>query len=265
MTPQRGWRLRHASFVLLCVSIPALAHAQTKSSDLRRGPDGKPDLSGIWQVLNSAAWDLQDHSASLGVPAGQGVVEGGAIPYQPAAAVKQRDNFEHRETDDPVEVTCYMPGVPRATYLPFPFEIIQTPKLVVFSYEFAHTRRTVSTDGSPHPTGFPDFWMGDSRGHWDGDTLVVDVTNLDDRTWLDHAGNFHSDALHVVERYTPIDASHMTYEATLEDPKVFTRPWKIRMPLYRRIDAGLKILEYECVYYLQDRRYGGAKPAGAHK
>src|SRR5436309_420910 len=126
----------------------------------------------------------------------------------------------------------------------------------------ANAPRNVFTDGSSHPSGFPDFWMGDSRGRWEGDTLVVDVTNLDDRTWLDHAGNFHSDALHVVERYTPIDAAHIMYEATLEDPKVFTRPWKITMPLYRRIEKNVKVLEYECVYYLQEKRYGNAKPIG---
>ena len=180
----------------------------------------------------------------------------------PAAAAKQRENFEHRDTDDPAEVTCYLPGIPRATYMPFPFEIIQTPKAVVFSYEFTHARRNVFTDGSPHPADFPDFWMGDSRGRWDGDTLVVDVTNLDERTWLDRAGNHHSDALHVVERYTPVDTGHLMYEATLEDPKVFSRPWKLSMPLYRRIEKNVKILEYECVYYLQDKRYGNARPVG---
>jgi hypothetical protein len=263
MTPsRRGLRLRAGSLLLLCAAIPAVGQAQAREPSIPRGPDGKPDLSGIWQVVNSAAWDLQDHSAALGLPPGQSVVEGGTIPYLPAAAAKQRDNFEHRDTDDPAEVTCYLPGVPRATYMPFPFEIMQTPKLVVFSYEFTHARRNVFTDGSPHPAGFPDFWMGDSRGRWEGDTLVVDVTNLDDRTWLDHAGNLHSDALRVVERYTPIDAGHIMYEATLEDPKVFTRPWKITMPLYRRIEKNAKILEYECVYYLQDKRYGNAKPVG---
>ncbi len=261
MNPERGLKLTALSLMLLC-AIAAAGEAQATIPNIPRGSDGKPDLSGVWQVLNSAAWDLQDHSAALGVPPRQSVVEGGPIPYQPAAAAKQRDNFEHRETDDPAEVTCYLPGVPRVTYMPFPFEIIQTPKLLVFSYEFAHARRNVFTDGTPHPSGFPDFWMGDSRGHWEGDTLVVDVTNLDERTWLDHAGNFHSDALHVVERYTPIDASHIMYEATLEDPKVFTRPWKITMPLYRVIEKNAKILEYECVYYLQEKRYGNAKPVG---
>jgi hypothetical protein len=261
MNPTCGPRRTAVILTLLCAAIPSIGRAQARG-DIPRGPDGKPDLSGIWQVLNSAAWDLQDHSGALGLPPGQGVVEGGTIPYLPAAAAKQRDNFEHRDTDDPAEVTCYLPGVPRAIYMPFPFEIIQTPKQIVFSYEFAHARRHVFTDGSSHPQGFPDFWMGDSRGRWEGDTLVVDVTNLDDRTWLDHAGNFHSDALHVVERYTPIDAGHIMYEATLEDPKVFSRPWKISMPLYRRIDKNVKLLEYECVYYLQDKRYGNAKPVG---
>jgi hypothetical protein len=262
MAPKRGLKSGVVYLIFLCAAISTAGQAPTRAPDIPRGPDGKPDLSGIWQVLNSAAWDLQDHSGALGLPPGQSVVEGGMIPYQPAAAAKQRDNFEHRDTDDPAEVTCYLPGVPRATYMPFPFEIIQTPKLIVFSYEFAHARRNVFTDGSSHPSGFPDFWMGDSRGRWEGDTLVVDVTNLDDRTWLDHAGNFHSNALHVVERYTLIDPTHIMYEATLEDPKVFTRPWKISMPLYRRVEKNVKILEYECVHYLQDKRYGNAKPVG---
>jgi hypothetical protein len=265
MTPQRGLSLRAMFLMLLFAAAPASGLAQARASDIPRGADGRPDLSGIWQVVNSAADDLQDHSAALGLPPGQSVVEGGPIPYQPAEGAKQRDHFKHRDTDDPAEATCYLPGVPRATYMPFPFEIIQAPKVVVFSYEFAHARRHVFTDGSPHPTGFPDFWMGDSRGRWEGDTLVVDVTNLDENTWLDHAGNFHSDALHVVERYTPVDASHIIYEATLEDPKVFTRPWKISMPLYRRIEKNIKVLEYECVYYLQEKRYGNAKPVGVHQ
>ncbi|MSV34456.1 MAG: hypothetical protein EXQ47_02495 [Bryobacterales bacterium] len=238
------------------------ASGQTPNRALPRTADGKPNLNGIWQVLNSAAWDLQDHTGALGVPPGQGVVVGGQIPYRPAAAQKKQDNFTHRATDDPAETTCSMPGVPRATYLPFPFEIIQTPKLIAIAYEFAHARRNVFTDGTPHPDGFPDFWMGDSRGRWEGDTLVIDVTNLDERTWLDHAGNFHSDALHVVERYTMINPDHIMYEATLEDPKVFTGPWKIGMPLYRKIEKNVRLLEYECVYYLQDLRYGNAKPVG---
>ena len=140
MSPTRRFILRLLPLILLCGAMPAMGRAQT-TANIPRGPDGKPDLSGVWQVLNSAAWDLLDHTGALGAPPGQGVVEGGAIPYQPAAVAKQRDNFEHRDTDDPAEATCYLPGVPRAAYMPFPFEIIQTPKLIVFSYEFAHARR----------------------------------------------------------------------------------------------------------------------------
>jgi hypothetical protein len=156
------------------------------------------------------------------------------------------------------EANCFLPGVPRATYMPYPFEIVQTPKMIAIRYEYAHALRQVPLDGSAHPDGLPDAWMGDSRGKWDGNTLVVDVNSFNDQTWFDHAGNFHSDALHVVERYTPIDIDHIQYEATIEDPKVFTRPWKIRMPLYRMVDANARLLEYECVYYLQEERFKNA-------
>lgn len=213
-----------------------------------RTPDGRPDLNGFWQVLNSAAWDIRPHNARDGVPAGLGVVEGGAIPYQPWAAEQQRRNEADRLTADPVR-RCYLPGVPRITYMPFPFRILQTPDHVVVTYEFAHAVRIIYTDGSPHPLP-NDFWMGDSRGHWEGDTLVVDTTHFNGRTWLDAAGNFHSDALHVVERYTPTTPYHIDYEVTLEDPDVFTRPWTMRMMLYRRMDEGLQILDYDCVDHL---------------
>ncbi len=218
---------------------------------------GRPDLSGIWQALNTAAWDLQDHTGALGLPPGQGVVEGGDIPYQPWAAAKKQQNFAARRSADPTEANCFLPGVPRATYMPYPFEIAQTPKLIAITYEFAHALRQIPMDGSAH-SDLSDTWMGDSRGRWDGATLVVDVTNFNDQTWFDHAGNFHSDALHVVERYTLADHDHLLYEATIEDPKVFTRPWKIRMPLYRRWDQNAKLLEYECVFYLQEERYKNA-------
>jgi hypothetical protein len=219
---------------------------------------GKPDLNGIWQALNAAAWDIQDHTGQLDVPPGQGVVEGNDIPYQPWALKKRQENFANRKSADPTESNCFLPGVPRATYLPFPFEIVQTPTRVAIRYEFAHALRTIPLDGSPHPDGLPDAWMGDSRGHWEGNTLVVDVKNLDERTWFDRAGNFHSDALHVIERYTPMDAGHLLYEATIEDPKVFTKPWKMSMPLYRVIDKNATLLEYECVFYLQEERYKNA-------
>ena len=249
------------AFWTFLLALPALAQAPARG--IPRAADGKPDFNGLWQVLGTAAWDLEDHNGSLRMPAGQGVVEGGAIPYQASALAKKRENFQTRDINDPAEAACYMPGIPRATYMPFPFEIIQNPKLITMSYEFGHARRSIFTDGSPHPDGFPDFWMGDSRGRWEGDTLVVDVTNLDDRTWLDHAGDHHSDALHVVERYTMTDPDHILYEATLEDSKVFTRPWKISMPLYRRMEKNVKILEYECVQYIQEQKYGNAKPVGA--
>ena len=256
------WRER-GGLLLVGAAVVLLAHAawaQTPARNIPRTADGKPDLNGVWQVLNSAAGDLEDHNASLRAPAGQSVVEGGEIPYQASARAKKTENFQHRETHDPAEAACFMPGVPRATYMPFPFEIIQNPKLITMSYEYGHTRRSIFVDGTPHPDGFPDFWMGDSRGRWEGDTLVADVTNLDERTWLDHAGDYHSDALHVVERFALIDPDHILYEATLEDPKVFSRPWKISMPLYRRVEKNVKILEYDCVQYIQEQKYSNAKP-----
>ena len=211
---------------------------------LGRTPDGKPDLSGIWQVMNTAAWDIQDHVDGPGVPAGKGVVEGNEIPYLPAAAQKKKENFEHRATADP-ETKCYLPGVPRVTYLPFPFQIVQTPKQITVLYEYAHVVRNIFMD-TPHIRGGRDWWLWDARGHWKGDTLVVDVASFNDQTWFDKAGNFHSDALHVVERYTPAGPDHITYEALIEDPKVFTRPWKMSMLLYRHKEKDLQLLQYEC-------------------
>jgi hypothetical protein len=221
-----------------------------------RTPDGKPNFNGIWQVLSTANWDLLPHSALDGVPAGQGVVEGDEIPYQPSALAKKKDNFAKRKTEDPM-AKCFLPGVPRVMYVPFPFQIAQTPKYVAMTYEFDHATRIIYTDGSPHPPPL-DLWMGDSRGRWEGDMLVVDVTQLNDLTWLDMAGNFHSDALHVTERYTPVDADHIRYEATLEDPKVFTRPWKLNLLLYRRLEQSLQILDYVCVDFIQ-RKYAAGK------
>jgi hypothetical protein len=244
---------------LLCGWAPALfAQALGKATSGIRLVGGKPDLSGIWQALNTAAWDIQDHAGQLGIPPGQGVVEGNELPYQPWAAKKKEETAAQRKTADPTESDCFLPGVPRATYMPYPFEIVQTPARIAIRYEFAHALRTIPTDGSPHPDGLPDAWMGDSRGHWEDNTLVVDVRNLDERTWFDQAGNFHSDALHVVERYSLADPDHILYEATIEDPKVFTRPWKMRMPLYRIVDRNATLLEYECVFYLQEQRYKNA-------
>jgi hypothetical protein len=215
--------------------------------------DGQPDIQGIWQVVNTAAWDIQDHGAWLGVPAGKGVVEGNEIPYTPAALLKKQQNYENRKTADP-ETKCYLPGVPRITYMPYPFQIVQNKDQVTFLYEYVHTLRYVYMN-KEHPKGHIDWWMGDSRGQWEGNTLVVDVVDFNEETWFDRAGNFHSDALHLVERYTPTGPDHMNYEVTIEDPKVFTRPWKMSMPLYRRQEKNMSLLEYECYAYALEQSW----------
>jgi hypothetical protein len=214
-----------------------------------RTPDGHPDLQGIWQAMNTAVWDIQDHSAQLGVPAGQGIVEGNEIPYLPGALAKRRENYATRATTDP-EAKCFMVGVPRITYMPYPFQIVQTSTQVTLLYEYVHTVRSVRMN-SPHPKGPIEWWMGDSRGRWEGDTLVVDVVHFTNQTRFDRSGNYHSAALHVVERYTRTGPDHMLYEATIEDPAVFSRPWKISMPLYRRLERNIQLLEYECQAYLE--------------
>ena len=232
----------------------AAAHASAQTYDGPRTADGRPDLGGIWQVLGSAAWDLEAHNAQDGIPAGLSVVDGGTIPYRPTAATARDANRANRLTDDPVR-KCFLAGVPRVTYMPWPFRIVQTPDHVVLSYEYAHTVRIVYTDGSPHPLP-NDFWMGDSRGHWEGDTLVVDTTHFNGQTWLDAAGNHHSNELHVVERYTPVTEYHLSYEVTLEDPRTYTRPWTMRMPIYKRMEPGLRLLDYDCVDHLLDALSG---------
>jgi len=220
--------------------------AQTPAGPgMPRTKDGHPDFSGIWQVMNTAAWDIQDHQAQKGVPAGIGVVEGNEIPYQPAALAKKRQNYEQRATTDP-ESKCYLPGVPRLMYMPYPFQIFQRPDMVTMLFEYVHATRFIYTNGTPHPPGHIDWWMGDSRGRWEGDTLVVDLVDFNEDTWFDRAGNFHSDELHLVERFTPMDADHINYQVTVEDPKVFTRPWRMNMILYRHREPNLQLLEYEC-------------------
>jgi hypothetical protein len=234
-----------------------------------------PDLNGIWQAVNSANWDLEAHEAApspfpplLGaigaVPPGLSVVEGGKIPYQPAALARKNENFAKRlahpediqtnDTNGDPEAKCYLPGVPRATYIGLPFQIVQTARQVLLSYQFASATRIVYMDRKPKVAA--DAWMGWSVGRWEGDTLVVDVTNQNDKTWFDRAGNYHSDSLHVVERYTPITPYHLMYEATIDDPKVFTRPWKIRMPLYRRLEEKFQLLEFKCVEFSEEFLYG---------
>jgi len=223
---------------------------------------GHPNLNGLWQAMTEANWDILAHGARPGPPqfgalfsepAGVGIVEGNEIPYQPWAAEKQKENFKNRWTADP-EAKCYMPGVPRATYMPFPFQIIQGDTQVIVAYPFASASRiTHMSDVGESPA---DAWMGWSRAKWEGDTLVVTVTNQIEDTWFDRAGNFHSEQLNVVERYTPAGENVMQYEATMTDPKVFTRPWKISLPLYRRLEKNAQFLEFKCVPFSEDLIYG---------
>ncbi len=235
-------------------------------SQMPRTPEGKPDFSGIWQALNTAAWDIQDHNSALaghlGVPPGRGVVEGNEIPYKPDALAQKKKNFEKRDTEDPAFAKCLLPGVPRATYMPYPFEIVQNPKMVGIRYEFARAVRTIDLAGRSRAwlEGWPDFWMGDSRGKWEGDTLVVDVRKLSENSWFDHAGNFHTEDMHVVERYSPIDRDHIQYDATIEDPNVFTRPWKMSMALYRIIDKNFEVFEWDCRFDQDSEKYKDAIP-----
>ena len=239
---------------VLLLFAPVVSSGPSAIAAIPRASDGKPDLSGIWQVLNTADWNIQDHQAQPGVPAGQGVVEGDEIPYQPWATAKKKENFESRATADP-RAKCYLPGVPRITYTPLPFQIFQSPKQLTLLYEYAHATRTIYTNGSKHPDGHIDWWLGDSRGQWEGDTLVVDIVDFNDQTWFDRAGNFHSDELHVVERYTLVDRDHINYGATIEDPKVFARPWKMSMVLYRHKEKNIQLLEYECYGFEFEKYY----------
>jgi hypothetical protein len=256
--------MRSLLSVAVFFSITAVAFAQVPAAyRAPRTADGKPDLNGIWQAVNTANWNIQDHPAAAGplpalgaafsIPGGQGVVEGNEIPYQPEALKKKQENAANWMKLDP-EVKCYMPGIPRATYMPYPFQIVQTPANILMAYEFASASRVIRMNSkAKSPT---DSWMGWSIGHWDGETLVVDVTDFNDQTWFDRAGNFHSDALHVTERYTRSGPDTLVYEATIDDPKVFTRPWKISMPLYRRLEKNPKIVEYKCVEFAEELLYG---------
>jgi hypothetical protein len=222
------------------LAVAAAANAQT----LPRTADGKPDLQGIWQARNRAAYGLEHHDAKHLLPAGPSVVEGGEIPYLPAARAQQQRNFAARATADPLN-DCYLPGVPRIMYLEHPFQIFQTPEHVAITFEWSQVYRLIYTAGQPTLHEGIESWMGNSRGRWEGDVLVVEVTDHNDRTWLDAAGNFHSNALKVTERYALRDANTIDYSATIEDPNVFARPWTIRMPLHRETELP-RLYEYHC-------------------
>jgi hypothetical protein len=224
---------------------------------------GMPNLSGLWQAMSGANWDIQDHStepgpfyqlgAIMAVPAGQGVVEGNEIPYRPEALAQRNLNRLNRWSADP-EIKCYMPGIPRATYMPYPFQIVQGTNSIAFAYEYATSNRVVRMTN--HQKAPVPSWMGWSNGRWEGDTLVVEVTGNNDQTWFDRSGNFHSEEMKVTERYKLRSPDVIDYEATIEDPKTFTRPWKISLPLYRRLEKNAKILEYKCVEYAEELIYG---------
>jgi hypothetical protein len=254
--PVSGSVLAAAAALSLVAALPARAQYRVP-----RTPDGLPDLQGIWQVRNTAAaFDVQDHAGALGIPPGRSIVvepAGGKIPYKPEALAKRQANFKNRDADDPLN-KCYMPGVPRITYLNFPFQIFETPKYTLIAYEYIHNYRTIFTNGTQHLDGL-DWWNGDSRGHWDGDSLVVDLTDFNDQTWFDASGDFHGDKLHVVERYTRTAPDTLQYEATIDDPEVFTQPWKISIPLYRHTEPNFRILEYECQAYADEQTEGGGK------
>jgi len=242
-----------------------------------RTADGKPDLNGIWQSLSGANYDIEAHMArpamavrpgpygpvpaaavlALGavgaVPPGIGIVEGGPIPYKPEALAKKKENQEKWLERDP-EIKCYLPGVPRATYMPYPFQILQSQSAVFFAYEYAGAVRNIYLkDPGPPPV---DAWMGQSVGRWEGETFVIDSNGYNDSTWFDRAGNFHSEAMKVTERITRTGPDVLSYEATIDDPNTFTRPWKISLPLYRRLEKNVQIMDFKCVEFVEELLYG---------
>ncbi len=265
---------------LVCVLVIATAQpaggqvAAGYTAPRSKNADGKPDLNGIWQVLNTANWDILSHSQQPGpmyqlgalffAPPARGVVEGDTLPYQPWAEARKKLNFDNRIKTEPFkndvgdpELKCYMPGVPRATYMPYPFQILQGHREMLFVYQFSKANRVIHMNQKKEST--VDAWMGTSNGRWDGDTLVVDVEGLNGMAWLDRAGNFMSEGARVTERYTPASPYHIHYEATINDPKVFTRPWKMSMMLYRIVDDGAEMLDLNCVEFSEEALYGALR------
>ena len=238
---------------LLCGAISSAA-AQAPPATFRtpRTPLGQPNLQGIWQTMSTAHYNLEPHGASLGVPAGVGVIvdpPNGMIPYRPEALAQRNENFKNRAALDP-HAKCYKPGTPHMMYLPFPLQIIQTSTQVSVLSEYMHNSRNIFLTRSTHyPPDTVDLWNGDSVARWDGDTLVTDVANFNGQAWLDRAANFASEQLHVTEKLSLQDADTLRYEATVEDPKTYTRPWTIRVLLYRHKEPNFRILEYECHAY----------------
>ena len=245
-------------------------------------PDGRPNFNGVWQALNEAHWNLEAHEARSGmveqqgvypfefakvpaapvvalgavggVPGSIGVVEGaGRIPYTPEALQIKQENAANWIDRDP-EIKCYLPGIPRAMYMPYPFQIAQSTNKIHMTFGFSNAARVIHLDDVTRP---PDYtFMGHSVGRWEGNTLVVTVDYFNGKTWLDRAGNFHSEALELTERFTPLSPDSIWYEVTLTDPNTFTEPWSIAMPLYRRLEPGATVLDYPCMEFAEEFMYG---------
>jgi hypothetical protein len=254
----------------LALFLTGTATAQTVMTEMPRARSGRPDLSGVWQAIGTAHWNLEPHvsaypvvielGAQFAVPPGLGVVDGGAIPYLPEARAERDRRFANRLNEDP-EGKCYLGGVPRSTYMPYPLQIFQNDNDVVITYQFATGFRRIFVGGKDEAP--LNSWMGWSNGRWEGNTFVVDVTGLNGLTWLDRAGNYLSENAHVVERYTLLGPNHLQYEATIEDTTLFSRPWTIRLPLYRVVDQGFRMLEFKCEPYAEEKIYGHLRKPGA--
>jgi hypothetical protein len=258
----RIWKLAAglgAAAVLLAGAGGALAKEPAKLG-------GKPNLNGIWQVMSTANWNLEPHSAdqapaapekvgAIGaIPPGLGVVEGGTIPYLPAALEQREKNRKAAPTADP-EAACYLPGIPRATYMNYPFQIVQADDGdMQFVYEYDSANRTIYMQKAEEPP--IDTWMGTSYGQWEGDTLTVTTLGQNGMTWLDRSGNYLSETAKVTERFTLKDHDHIAYEATIEDASVYSKPWKISMTLYRRVEPNAEILDFRCVPFADLLVYG---------
>ena len=258
--------MKRSTLMLLAVGLVVAASAgaqqRSRAGDLPRLANGKPNLSGVWQAYTTANWNVLTHGASAGppeygallaTPPGYGIVDGDEIPYLPAAAEQQRRNYENRFKDDP-ELKCFLPGVPRANYMPYPLQIFHSDNHLLIAYQFAGAARIVNL-GAPQPSAI-DSWMGVSNARWDGDTLVVEVTGFNGMAWLDRAGNHASAALKVIERYTPTGTDTIDYSATLEDPQTFSRAWTMRFRLVRNPNPQQQLMEFKCVPFTEQLLYG---------
>lgn len=253
-----AWTLHFPLAAQPPAGAPEGGKAKAKAGPVKRLPDGKPDMTGYWQTtVFFSAFDLEEHKeATFEVPAGPGVVvdpPDGKIPYQPWAMEKKKDMVANHLADDP-QAHCFPAGVPRQIYTPFGFQILQPQDAVLLNFEAFHAFRILHFKGK-HPDQSIKMFQGDSRARWEGDTLVVDTANLNDRTWFDMEANFHGPNLRVVERFTPLDADTIQYEATMTEPEVYTRPWTIRFNLARNTEEGYETLEYACVEGEQDLQH----------